>query len=180
MIEQTFIFIKPDGVERSLVGDIIKRFEAGKLKIKALEMVWADDNTLSLHYPLSDRNYVLTLGHVDISGKSDQELEDLYQKNSQIIKKLQDYIQSGPIVKMVLEGEGAVEVVRDIVGKTNPAQADKGTIRGDLGDDSFEQADKEERSVRNLVHASGTNEEAEKEIKLWFPGRSAGNISSST
>lgn len=170
MIERTLVIIKPDGVARNLVGEIIRRFEKRELVIKALEMVWADDDILSLHYPLSDRNYVLTLGHVDILGKSKQELDEIYQKNSQIIKKLQEYIKSGPIVKMVLEGEGAVEVVRDIVGKTNPAQADKGTIRGDLGEDSFEQADKEGRSVRNLVHASGTSEEAEQEIKLWFPG----------
>lgn len=170
MKQRSFVFIKPDGVERNLIGEIIKRFEERGLKVIALEMLNADDEILNKHYPLTDRNYVLTLGHVDISGKSDAELENIYQKNSKIIKALQDNIKTGPIVKMILEGEDAVPLIREIVGKTNPASADKGTIRGDLGEDSYEKADLEGRSVRNLVHASGTPEEAEAEIKLWFPG----------
>ena len=77
---------------------------------------------------------------------------------------------SGPVVKLILEGEDAVARVRTIVGKTDPAQSPKGSIRGDLGIDSFEEANKSGRTVYNLVHASGTDEEAKREIDLWFPG----------
>ncbi len=168
-MQRTFVFIKPDGVERNLVGDIIRRFEEGGLKLAELEMITADEGVLAQHYPLSDRNYILTLGHNTIEGKSEEELEVIYNKNYKIIKDLQDYVKRGPIVKMVLEGDDAVAKVRQITGKTNPPASDPGTIRGDLGIDSFEKSDAEGRAVENLIHASGTPEEAEIEIELWFP-----------
>ncbi len=166
---QTLVLIKPDGVRRNLIGEIIKRFEDGGLVVKALEMIQAEDSVVRAHYQLDNRDYILSLGHVDITGKTEDELEEIYQKNLKIVQNLQQAIQSGPIVKMILEGgEDAVPLVRQIVGKTDPAKADKGTVRGDFGEDSFEASDKEGRAVWNLVHASGTDEEAEQEIKLWF------------
>lgn len=169
-MNKSLVLIKPDGVKRHLIGEIIKRFEDKGLEIVAMEMIKADEEILIKHYRLDDRQYVLTLGHTDIEGKSEQELEAIYQRNSNVIKKLQEFMQSGLSVKMILQGgDDTVPRVRQIVGKTNPIASDKGTIRGDLGEDSFEQADKENRAVYNLVHASGTDEEAEIEIKLWFP-----------
>lgn len=166
--QRTFVFVKPDGVSRNLIGEIIKRFEARGLKVTSLEMVSPDHETVNKHYPLDDKQYILTLGHVDIAGKSPEELEAIYQKNYKIVEDLQKYVLSGAIVKMILEGEDAVALVREIVGKTDPGKSPAGSIRGDLGEDSFEKANVESRAVYNLVHASGTPEEAEREIELWF------------
>ena len=168
---KSFVFLKPDAVKRNLIGEIIKRFEEKGLKLTRLEMIEASREIIDIHYPLSNREYVLTLGHVDMEGKSEEEQEAVYQKNYKIIKDLQDYVLSGPIVKMIVESNEAdtVAKIREIVGKTNPASSPEGTIRGDLGEDSYAKADEEGRAVYNLVHASGTDEEAEAEIKLWFP-----------
>jgi nucleoside-diphosphate kinase len=130
----------------------------------------ADKDLLTKHYNLDNYDYVLTLGHVDVSNMSEDEKKERYEKNLGILGAVQDYVASGPIVKMVLEGgDDAVALIRQIVGKTDPSKADKGTIRGDFGEDSFEAADKEGRSVYNLIHASGNDEEAAVEVKLWFP-----------
>lgn len=162
--------IKPDGVERGLTGEVISRFEKAGLKITALKMLVASRETLEQHYPINDRNYVLTLGHTDIEGKNDEELEEIYKKNHGIITAMHESLQVGPVVPMVVEGpEGTVAKIREIVGKTDPTKADKGTIRGDYAADSFEAADQEKRAVRNIVHASGSPEEAENEIGIWFP-----------
>ena len=168
---KSFVFLKPDAVKRNLIGEIIKRFEDRGLKVTRLEMLDAPKEIIDIHYPLSNREFILTLGHVDIEGKSDEELEQIYQKNYKIIKDLQDYVLSGPIVKMILESDGddTVPLIREIVGKTDPAKSPEGSIRGDLGEDSFAKADEEGRSVCNLIHASGNDEEAEAELKLWFP-----------
>ncbi len=171
MIQKSFVFIKPDGVQRNLIGEIIKRFEERGLKVTALEMLNASPEIIDKHYQINNRDYVLTLGHTDLTGKTPEELEQIYQKNYQIIKKLQEYVTEGPIVKMILEGEEAVPLVREIVGKTNPPASPKGTIRGDLGEDSFEISDKEGRACKNLIHASGTPQEAEDEIKLWYSNK---------
>lgn len=169
MDQRSLVLIKPDGVQRNLIGEIIKRLEDGGLKIEALEMVEPIDDIVNRHYPLDNRDYILTLGHTDITGKSEEEIEAIYQKNYKIIKGLHEYVKSGPIVKMIIGGtEDTIQKVRDITGKTDPAKSPEGSIRGDLGIDSFEAADKEERSVRNLIHASGNPEEAETEITLWF------------
>lgn len=168
---KSFVFLKPDAVERNLIGEIIKRFEDRGLRVTKLQMQMAPKDILDIHYPLDNREYVLTLGHVDVEGKSEEELEQIYQKNYNIIKNLQNYVMEGPIVKMILEsdGEDTVALVREIVGKTDPAKSPEGSIRGDLGEDSFEKADAENRSVKNLIHASGNDEEAATEINLWFP-----------
>lgn len=168
MVQQTLVLVKPDGVKRNLIGEIIKRFEERGLKVVKLEMMTADSDLLAKHYQLDNYDYILTLGHVDVTGWTDEQKEEKYQKSYKVIQALQQFMMTGPIVKMVVEGEEAVPLVREIVGKTDPSKADKGTIRGDFGEDSFEQSDKEGRAVYNLVHASGTPEEAEAEIKLWF------------
>lgn len=168
---RSLVLLKPDAVKRNLIGEIIRRFEDRGLKVIGMEMMTADKPILVKHYNLDNYDYVLTLGHVDPSGMSVQEKKDRYDKNLKILEAVQDYVASGPIVKMVLEGDdNAVALIREIVGKTDPSKADKGSIRGDLGEDSFEAADKESRSVYNLIHASGNDGEAKAEINLWFPG----------
>lgn len=167
---KSLVLLKPDAVKRNLIGEIIKRFEEKDLKVIAMEMMTADKDLLTKHYNLDNYDYVLTLGHVDVSNMSEDEKKERYEKNLGILGAVQDYVASGPIVKMVLEGgDDAVALIRQIVGKTDPSKADKGTIRGDFGEDSFEAADKEGRSVYNLIHASGNDEEAAVEVKLWFP-----------
>jgi nucleoside-diphosphate kinase len=169
-MSRSLVLIKPDGVKRNLIGEIIKRFEDRGLKVVALEMGTADKEILVKHYNMDNYNYVLTLGHVDVTGWSEEQKKEKYEKSLKVLEAAQLQVASGPIVKMVLEGgEDTVGLVREIVGKTDPSQSPKGTIRGDFGEDSFAKADKEGRSVYNLIHASGADDEAAVEIKLWFP-----------
>lgn len=142
MIEQTFVAVKPDGVQRALVGEIIKRFENAGLKLVGMKLVWVDKEFSKKHY-------------------SDHISKPFY-------KGLEEYIISGPVVAMALEGVNAVEVVRKIVGGTEPGTAAPGTIRGDYAHHTFHYADNAGKSVMNLIHASGNKEDAEKEISLWF------------
>jgi nucleoside-diphosphate kinase len=146
MLERSLVLIKPDGVKRHLIGEIVKRFEQNGLEIIALKMTQVDAAMASEHY--------FDLGE---------------RKGEQVKRRMVNFLVSGPVVAMVLEGEGAVAKIRQIIGTTEPASADKGTIRGDLATDSYEIADKEDRAVENLVHASGNLEEAATEVKLWFP-----------
>lgn len=169
MIQKTLVLVKPDGVKRNLIGEIIRRFESRGLKVIAMELVEANKELLRKHYNMDDYDYVLTLGHTDVTGFTDQQKQEKYEKSLKVLEACQLQMVEGPLVKMILEGEDGVALVREVVGKTDPAKSPAGSIRGDLGEDSFEEADKEQRSVYNLVHASGTPEEAEKEIKLWFP-----------
>ncbi|MBI2011671.1 nucleoside-diphosphate kinase [Candidatus Daviesbacteria bacterium] len=169
MNEQTLVLIKPDGVKRNLIGDIIKRFEERGLKVSKLVMLTADEPTVREHYQLDNRDYLIHLGHVDITGWSEEKIEEKYQKSVKIVKDLQKFLLSGKIIKMILEGPGAVSLARKITGKTDPSLSPRGTIRGDFGEDSFDKANAEGRAVYNLVHASGTLEEADREIQLWFP-----------
>lgn len=142
MIERTLVLVKPDGVQRSLVGDIVSRFERRGLKIAGMKMVWVNKDFSKLHYS----------AHI---GKK-------------FYTMLEDFITSAPVVAMAIEGIHAVELVRKIVGGTEPKSASIGTIRGDYAHISYEYADKKGVSIQNLVHASGTKEEAKKEVELWF------------
>ncbi len=143
MNEKTCVIVKPDGVKRNLTDKIISRYEKEDLKVIAKKKLTANDVLLTKHYS----------AHV---GKS-------------FFEPLKQFMMSGPVVAMIIEGESAVSHVRKITGATDPSKAEKGTIRGDLGIDSQEKADKDKRAIQNLVHASGTPEEAKKEIGLWFP-----------
>lgn len=142
MIERTLVLIKPDGVERGLIGRIISRFEDAGLKIVASKMVWVDKNFAKKHYQ----------AHV---GKK------FYQP-------LEDFITSGPVFAMALEGISAVELVRKMVGSTEPKVSPPGTIRGDFSHHSYQYADKKGIAIKNLIHASGNLEDAAIEVPLWF------------
>jgi nucleoside-diphosphate kinase len=171
MIERTLILVKHDGVLRGLVGEIIRRFENIGLKIVGLKMVWADQKMAQNHYVVTDEwaNDVFNKAK-SAAEKSNRDFpyNDAKVYASNIQKKNTDFLTEGPVVAIVFEGHHSVELGRKIVGSTEPRQALPGTIRGDFMHDSYKVADGKERSVRNLVHASGTLEEAFREIPLWF------------
>jgi nucleoside-diphosphate kinase len=141
-IERTFVMIKPDGVQRSLVGEIISRFEKAGLKIIGMKFIHVDRDFAKKHYS----------EHVE----------------KPFYKGLEDLLVDGPVVAMVLEGAGAIEFVRKIVGSTEPAKALPGTIRGDFAHMNYARADSKGVGLPNLIHASDSVESANKEISLWF------------
>lgn len=166
MIQQTLIIIKPDGVAGGFTDEIIKRYEAVGLKVVKREDIMAPLEIVEKHYPM-DPEWLRAIGEKTIAaGQAVTSAEDQGRK---VVTWLRKFITSGPVVVMVLEGEDAVSVARKTTGFTDPQTAEKGTIRGDLGTDSILLANKEERPVYNLIHASGNPEEAKKEIQLWFP-----------
>lgn len=166
MTQRTLVLIKPDGVQRNLIGEIIKRFEDAGLKVVELKMLTVSRELISKHYP-EDEEYMITIGKK--SEAAGDKVDSYLEMGRMVVNSMRDFMVSGPIVAMVLAGEEAVPLVRKVTGYTDPSSADKGTIRGDLGQDSIQAANKEKRPVKNLIHASGTPEEAESEIQLWFP-----------
>lgn len=173
--EKTLLLIKPDGVKRGLVGEIVSRIEKRGLKIIALEMIRATKDQIESHYP-KDEKWIKRLGEKTAKNYSDygmdikKELgtEDFYEIGKTVRGWLIDYLTSGPMVKMVIKGIHAIEMVRKLVGKSMPSEAEMGTIRGDFSVDDATAANRDKRAVHNIVHASETPEEAEHEINLWF------------
>lgn len=165
MIQKTLVLIKPDGVKRNLIGELIQRFEKENLKITDLKMIHATQTQAENHYS-ADEDYLRVVGQK--SKDAGDKVDDLVEQGRKIITAMRNFLQSGPIVAMILQGEEAIPTVRKITGFTDPTKAEKGTIRGDLGEDSILAANSEGRPVYNLVHASGNEKEAEKEIKVWF------------
>lgn len=174
-MEQTLVVIKPDGVERMVVGEIISRFERVGLKIAAMKMVKVDYDLAEMHYQKDEAWYKKVgdglLGFYREHAKdSEKDLgtKDAVEVGKLVQKWLLDFITSGPVVAILLEGPNAVALVRKIVGPTSPLEAPSGTIRGDYCFDSPVSANLQKRPVNNLIHASGTQDEAEFEKKLWF------------
>jgi len=145
MIEKTLVLIKPDGVQRALVGRIIQRFEDVGLKIVATKMVWVDKEFASKHY-------------FDVGERHGE----------RVLNSLTDYLTEGPVIAMVLQGVSSIALVRKLVGSTYPSEALPGTIRGDLSHISKDYANRNEKRVGNLIHASSSAKDAEYEISLWF------------
>lgn len=165
MIQQTLIIIKPDGVQRGLTEEIIKRYEAVGLRVVKRKDMMAPNDLVEKHYPM-DPDYLKSIGEKTIAaGQAVKSAEDQGRK---VVSWLRKFITSGPIVVLLLEGEDGVKLARKTTGFTDPSTAQKGTIRGDLGTDNILDANREGRPVYNLIHASGSEEEAQKEIKLWF------------
>lgn len=173
--EQTYVMVKPDGVQKGLVGEIIKRFEQRDLKIVALEMFQPTTEQIDNHYP-KDSAWITRLGEKTLStyekygydAMTDFGTKEAAKIGPEIRKWLVDYMVSAPLVKMVVQGIHAVDMVRKISGPTMPYLADMGTIRGDYSNDSPALANAEKRAVMNLMHASETPEEAAHEIEYWF------------
>lgn len=172
--------IKPDGVRKGLIGEIIRRVEQRDLKIVAIEMFQPTHDQIDNHYP-KDEAWIKRLGGKTLKTYEKygfDPVEELGTADDLEIGKmvrgwLIEYMTSAPLVKMVVQGIHAVDMVRKIVGPTIPSSADMGTIRGDFSIDSPVLANKEKRAVMNLTHASETPEEAEHEIKHWFGDISA-------
>jgi nucleoside-diphosphate kinase len=146
ILEQTLVLLKPDAIERGLIGRILERFENAGLKIVGMKMVWVDKDFALKHYG-----------------------EDIEKRRGAHVRQwLAEYITEGPVVAIAFEGLHAVEAVRKIVGPTEPRTAPAGTIRGDFALHSYSFADKKKKAIRNLIHASGNLKEAKQEINLWF------------
>ena len=174
-VERTFVMVKPDGVMRGLVGEVISRLERAGLKLVAIKMVKPTPKKVEGFYP-SSREWLKSVGEKSMRGYEKLGIDISREMGTKdpveigrIIKSwLVKYVSSGPCVAMVWEGNRAIEKVRAIVGFTEPFSAAAGTIRGDFSPDSFENANREFRSLFNIVHASGNEEEARHEIKYWF------------
>lgn len=146
MIEQTLVLIKPDGIQRGLIGDILKRFEQRGLKIVGMKMVKAEESLAGKHYT-----------------------EDIAEKHGEKIRNaLLKFITGSPVIALCIQGSSAITTVRKIVGNTYPGEADIGTIRGDLAHASKVYAKKSTKALPNLVHASENEEDAKRELALWF------------
>jgi nucleoside-diphosphate kinase len=168
--ERSLVLLKTDAVQRSLVGEIVKRFEQTGLKISALKMVEATEKQLLSHYSKDDAWY-LKKGEgivIELKEQGKEVDREPIESGKDIIRTVVKYMMASPIVALVFEGNKAVSVVTKIVGSTEPSTSDVGTIRGDYTVDSFGHATYENRAVRNLVHQSESPEEAEREIKIWF------------
>jgi len=173
--EKTLVLIKPDAVKRGLIGEMLKRFESRGLKIIGLKMVQGAPKDFDKHYPKS-RVWISNLGNRTIETykkynynlKDDFGSEDPFKIGKIFRNWLIDFMASGPVVKVLIEGVHAIDVVRKIIGDTQPHFALTGTIRGDFSVDSAGSANKSKRAVHNLIHASGNKEEARNEIMLWF------------
>lgn len=172
--ERTLVIVKPDGVQRSLVGEIIRRYENVGLKMVAMKMVVPDQAHVEAHYTL-DPNWRRITGEKTIQSYIAKGLtppsDDPLVITAKILGNLKKYMSSGPVIAMVWQGAHAVKIVRKITGGTEPLTSDVGTIRGDYVLDSYQMSDTDDRSVRNLIHASGSVEEAELEIKHWFDAK---------
>ncbi len=145
MIEKTLVLLKSDAVMRGFMGRIIQRFEDVGLKIVAAKMVWVNKDFAAKHY-------------FDVKERHGQKVFD----------SLIDYLTEGPVMALCLEGVQAIKVVRKLVGNTYPAEALPGTIRGDFSHISKVYANKHNKKVGNLIHASANEKDAEYEINLWF------------
>lgn len=173
--EKTFVLIKPDGVRKGLVGEIIKRMEQRDLKIIALEMFQPTRAEMDQHYP-KDEKWLTRIGEkttttyskYDRDVRTDFGTNDLLKIGKIVRGWTLEFMVSAPMIKMVVQGVHAIDMVRKIVGPTMPYMAEMGTIRGDFSADSAISANTEHRAVFNLVHASETPEEAKHEINHWF------------
>ena len=168
--ERTFIILKPDAMQRSLVGEVMSRFERTGLKIVGMKMILATREQAAAHYGKDDawceKVGGRIIGDVERSGGKAEKTALEYGKD--ILNGLLDFLTCSPVVIMALEGNQAVGVVKKLVGGTEPLTSDVGTIRGDLTSDSYEIAGIDGRAVRNLVHCSDQVEEAKREIAIWF------------
>jgi len=172
--EKTVLLIKPDGVKRGLIGEILSRIEKRGLKIIALEMIWATKEQMDGHYSKNEK-WIKRLGEKTLKNFSDYGLDvkelgsdDPMEIGKMVRGWLLDFMTSGPIVKVVVKGIHAVEMVRKLVGVSMPSAAEMGTIRGDFSVDDATAANRDKRAIHNIVHASETPEESKHEIAFWF------------
>jgi len=174
--ERSFVMVKPDGVKKGLTEEVISRLEnAGLTIVEKKELLPTKDLVLQ-HYA-DDNTWYESVGAKTIGSykKAGLDITKVFGEEDPIVvgktvrQWLVDYITSGPVMAMIVEGPaGMIKKIREIAGNTNPIEAEPGTLRGDYSDDSYEKANNEARSVQNIIHASESPAEAEREIKLWF------------
>jgi nucleoside-diphosphate kinase len=170
MREKSLVLIKPDGVQRGIIGEIITRFERCGLKIIAMKMVYPNEELAGEHY-IADEEWLKTVGEKQ---KASYEKKGIKIKETErelgvkVRGHLIKYLTMSPVVALVIEGHNAVKLIRKIVGSTSPSDALPGTIRGDYSFDTYQLADSSKRPIQNLIHASGEVHEAEREVALWF------------
>ena len=175
-MERTFIAIKPDGVQRGLVGEILSRFERAGLKIVAIKMIQVSEELAEKQYPKDREEMIVGIGNktldnykeLELDAKKELGTDDAKEIGELVRSWLTEYITSGPVVAMILESPHAIELGRKIVGHTLPLAAQPGTIRGDYSYDSAYLGNTRKRPIKNVIHASGNKAEAEYEISLWF------------
>jgi len=168
--ERTFVIIKPDGVQRSLMGEILGRYERTGLKLIGLRFGVANEKKLWEHYNKDDE-WFLKKGTKIAEDKKAAGLpadKEPIEYGKDIIRQLVKFMTSGPVLMMAWEGNQAVAVVKKLTGSTEPATSDVGTIRGDYTVDSYAIAAVDDRAVRNLVHCSDNTDDAAREVALWF------------
>ena len=168
--EKTFVIIKPDGVQRNFIGDIVSRIERTGLKIVAMKMAIPLEEQCWSHYNKDDA-WFLSKGTRTIEGRQKVGLpieKEAIEYGKDIIGALVKFMTVGPVVGFVIEGNSAVAIVKKLVGGTEPATSDVGTIRGDFTIDTYAICDLDGRAVRNLIHCSDSVEEAIREIPIWF------------
>ena len=168
--ERTFVILKPDTVQRSLMGDVIGRFERVGLKFVGMKMIVPREEQLLTHYN-KDEAWFLKKGDRIVKELAEAGLpvtKEPIEYGKDIIRTIVHYMTAAPVLAMVLEGNQSVAVVTKLVGSTEPATSDVGTIRGDFTLDSYGHSSYENRAVRNLVHCSESPAEAEREIAIWF------------
>jgi len=165
MIERTLVLLKPDAVQRALVGEIMSRFERTGFKIIALKMCYASKETAGDHYA-DDEAWLTGVG--EKAKKAQGSDEEPLAIGQRIRQQLIEYLSMSPTVAIVLEGHDVIKKVRTVVGDTAPSNAAPGTIRGDYAFDSYGLADKSGRPIQNLIHASDSTESAERETNIWF------------
>ena len=164
MYQETLVILKPDALEKKIVGSIIKYYEDGGLEI--LNMKFYPKVKVDLiqnHYP---DFMALSIGKKAQSAVPS--IKDAEAHGMKVLTALRSYFRRGPVLAIKLGGVDAIKKVRRITGYTDPSTAEKGTVRGDLGTDSIAKSTEENRAVENLIHASGNPEEAKAEIKLWL------------
>ncbi len=168
--ERTLVLIIPDGIQRSLMGEVIRRIERTGLKFVAFKFLIANREQLVAHYN-KDEVWFQAKGERVVA---DRKLHNLtvdkpaIEYGKEIIDLIVNFMTAGPILAFVVQGNESVAVVKKLVGATEPKTSDVGTIRGDLTVDSYDHSSVQNRAVRNLVHCSESPAEAEREIKVWF------------
>lgn len=168
--QRSLVLLKPDTVQRGLIGEIISRFEKKGLKITAMKMVFPTRELAYKHYEWTEEEKLNTgTRTLEVYRSKGIELEKTpIEIAEDVQRRLVNFLTSGPIVVMVIEGAHAIEHIRKLVGHGSPLNADVGTIRADYTVESYLMADEADRVARNLVHASSSESEAEREIRVWF------------
>jgi len=168
--DRSLVILKADAVQRGLMGEILTRFERKGLKIVAMKMIWPSPEQSARHYAWDDAQKIKT-GTLTIQSYKEKGViidKTPLEVGDKVCNMLKAYLAIGPVVAMIIDGAHAIEHIRKLVGSASPLNSDVGSIRADFSMDSYAVADEGQRATRNLVHASSSKEEAEREINIWF------------